>query len=238
MTSCCVFVFNRYKKLLFYDSKAVSDLATIAFIKHPFSNVFVSIAQPNFSETIVPKALFVESQAAQYLLSAENVAEKQSIEYKPVFDYVFVYPTIDQLGFLSQISSQATILPERYYFLKAMSYFKSTFEHAIVLNKRMHSIDVLFYEKDKIILFNSFSVEHENDIAYYVLLIYNQHLLDQKKVPLMLCGDLVSLKPALEILKMYIQKIENVPFSVETDLQNMDIPYIQHFPLISSVLCE
>lgn len=232
------FVFNRFNKLLGFESRGVSDIHSLEFITQPFSKIWVSMAQQNFTETIVPKALFVESEASSYLTMIQEINAKQSIEYQDVSDNVYVCPSIEKKGFLSILSPQARVFPERYYLLKGLPYYQSKYSQAIVLHKRMHYIDVLYYEKDTVNVFNSFSVEHENDIAYYILLIYNQYSLDQKRVPVITSGETTSLIPAIEILKMYIKTIEPISFLVETDLQNMEKPFVLHSPIISSVLCE
>lgn len=97
---------------------------------------------------------------------------------------------------------------------------------------------VIFFERD-IVFCNSFEYKTPEDIAYYILFIYEQLKLNTDSVELLLSGEIQKSSAHHELLYTYIKHIQFVlrPVGFQYSHKLEDIPSHKFYSLFTQYLC-
>ncbi|MDL2227459.1 DUF3822 family protein [Bacteroidales bacterium OttesenSCG-928-K03] len=93
-------------------------------------------------------------------------------------------------NFIDSVSTEAVILG------------KSVFAH-----KRNDILEIVIYKNNKIFAANSFKVQSDKDIVYFILSAFNNYDLDGNFVPISISGDINPKSKDLDLLSKYITNI-------------------------------
>ena len=82
-------------------------------------------------------------------------------------------------------------------------------------------MEILAFEKGKLLIINTFPCQHINDRIYYLLYIWQQQGLSQEKDQLHLAGNIEDKEDLLNELHKFLRNIfvmpkPNIPFDVQT----------------------
>ena len=184
------------------------------FFAHPFflytyRQIYVICATRQY--TLVPASIFVENQKEQLMSFVFSAPDEKTL-----------HEQLDEFESVALFSIQ----PEVYEFL-SRSLIRPTFTHAITptLNQwrkqnltgypkqlyvALHEdmMDVACFDKGALLFINSFHVNDPADMIYFILYVWKQTGLDQKKDELFLYTNPGIYQTLRETLQTYLSRVE------------------------------
>lgn len=234
---------------LYYFPKALQENLSLAVntkkilqeteaLHFPYKKVNVSLVTSRF--TFIPFELFEEEQAELYFYHNHIRKENEIILYhllrkaniivvfsinKTVFQYVKEqFPEAD---FFPHIGP----LIEHFEPKSRLGNSKKAYLHL-----RPHAIDILCFERGKLLFCNSFLCEETEDQVYYLLYVWKQLNFNQEKDELHLAGTFLNKEELVNTLKKYIRQVYIINPQAE---YNLSIPQLDkiHLDLQIISLC-
>lgn len=231
----------------FNFEKRLNHLELLDKLKHVFNSEKVlqdtfnaiSIVHDNDLSTLVPKPLFHEDSMADYLkfnskilisdfLANEELTINESINvYVPYMNINnFIY---DQYGPFTY-KHVSTILIEQILHLE-----KNSPVPKIYVNVSKNHFQIIVVDQSKLILYNTFEFNSQEDFIYYILFALEQLNLNPETVNLVFLGDVSEEDDLFEITYKYIR---NISFGTRNDSYTyLEKPKSEHsnFALIKSL---
>ncbi len=173
----------------------------------------INIGLANHKSVLVPDKLYDESQKVLYLSNQVALAEGDAvfnndistIEAKNV--YAVKYSVNN---FLSKLYPKAKIIHASSALIQAyQDIAKTKSQTQFFANVKKGVFEIMVFDKEKLLLTNSFEYQTSTDFIYFIMLIYNQLKLDPETIPLNLSG--LVLRDS-EIYKMLYRYIRNINF--------------------------
>lgn len=209
--------------------------------KHQYKTV--KVIHSNAKQTLIPEALFQKESLKLYLQFNTQIDEYDEIHYyflKKIAAYSIF--TIDNsvsnillekfpdLNYLHQSAVQIN------YFLSESGKAEST----VFLNLNYDFIDVCFIKKGKLILYNQYAFQTNNDILLYVANLFKQLRLNQEKQIVYVSGRIQEDSEAFLLLSTYFSglKLQKPDSSINYTYQLDNIDTSVYFNLLNSHLCE
>lgn len=204
----------------------------------PYKKVNVSLVTSRF--TFIPFELFEEEQLEGFfyhnhvrkeneillyhLLKKTNIVVAFSIN-KTVYHYIKEH--FPEAEFFPHICPLIEYLEGK----SRLGNSKKTYMHL-----RAHAMDVLCFERGKLLFCNSFPCEGTDDQVYYLLYVWKQLNFDQERDELHLAGTFSNKEKLMHILKKYIRQVFIINPQAE---HHSSIPQIEkiHFDLQIVSLC-
>ncbi len=203
-------IFDSNIQMWLYDSIKITDidaLNKIGDLAHDFKSV--SIALDSETKTQVDKheldssendSLFfnqLQTSPHQGLYNRDNLNNNGIINIYPVDN-----PKLDILlekfpnAKLSHLSSCL------------MNFAAEYIDTAVYGHISEDTIHISYIKDKNIILHNQYSIIDENDILYFISLIYQEFHIDNNSIPLVLSGDIYSGYASYKLLQNYFKHIE------------------------------
>ncbi len=194
---------------------------------------------------LVPSALFRKDSPGTYFRFSAALQPEDKILFRkiPAIDAFVLFPIpedlLNQAGFMLQnvqFFHQASPLIE-----DAISGSRSDTDTAQVFASiNSGSADLLVVKKEKLLLYNSFTVRNTEDLVFFILYLFEQFGLAQEESPVILSG-FIELYPGLtELLQEYLKQvvIRRFPkaFSYSESFGEL-VPH-QLLPLLNLSRCE
>jgi hypothetical protein len=203
---------NKFIALSFYRNHLADLISSLSWLGGQFHSVYGIIGNSRF--TLIPEALYIENEKESYF----NFLHEQETGESVLSD------RISHLGIYTVYSIPATC---REYINKLFP--KVTLCHIssvlisniwmsaknmtgckVFLNLREEQFDLLAFEGNQLKYSNAFRFHTAEDIAYYVIFVFEQLNLNPEEVHLALLGNIDKFSPVFELLFRYIRDIEFV----------------------------
>ncbi len=192
-----------------------NELATAldgeTFFRKPYKSV--SIISTTQLSTIIPKRYFEHERAIQYL----------ALNYDLPKGTVSVINNLPKVGAVNVFGLNREVVnvltqkfPDAKIFHQATPFIYNTLHlpknnaeesEEVSVNFNSEFIDIIVNNNDKLILYNSFEVENDNDKLYFIMLIVKQLQLNTQKIKLLLYGQI---KLSSELYQRLQRTIRNV----------------------------
>lgn len=232
-----IFIFNRFKTLLFYQQQRLEDMEKLLVPRQVYYRTYISCADSHNPLVLVPSPIFLESDQDQYLSFITHEKTPLKITHSTTPQIQCVYSPSKTEVFLKDLFPRAEVFPEPCYLIKNIKYYQSLHSKAVLLHKQHGYIYVMAYDGDQVLFFNGFDTRGIEDISYYTLLAYNQCQYDTMEVPLLVSGYVSNQEADLELLKLYLGKIEFCPISLHLQELLSEEELRPHAVLLNTLLC-
>ena len=190
-------------------------ISTQEILTHKFDQIQIVIFTDKF--TLVPESMFSDKSSASTLQNLfENKTPSEIIENKIDGLNVRLLFSISQpLNFLLQSRfKKAHILhPVK---LLADNLLPNETGNKAILFLTPGSMYLLLFNKNRLLLANSFVVKHPNDVVYFLLTALKQEMLNPKKTELVLCGEKSQTEETEKVFKNHFESIEKPNFDPKT----------------------
>ncbi len=196
------------------DPKALLDALERFIFKEDLGNLnfqSVEVLHHNNLITIVPDAYFDENKLSLYLQNTIKLYASDYITFDPIssIDAQAVYLPfvninnyiLDKFGEFEYHHASARLL-ER---LSLIPKEKDDFRRNIYLNLNLNSIEIIVFEKKKLVFFNNFDIRTKEDVVYYTLFALEQLQIDPRKVVIEYLNH--DYEEHIKILKSYILEL-------------------------------
>jgi hypothetical protein len=207
---------------------------TDAHLQNDFTKVSV-IHQNNLS-TLVPDHFFNEKELTSYLnfnvkTLATDFVSFDAIEVLNAKNIYIPYVNINNYLFQNfgefEYKHHSTVLIEN--LLKNTTNTTKT----MYINVSKTTIDMIVLEKEKLILFNTFSYNSKEDFIYYILFVAAQLNLDVHEFPLYFMGKITLNAPTYKIAYRYIKNVYFLE-NTNTIFNEFNIPSHSNYILLGS----
>ncbi len=201
---------NKFIALGFYRNHLADLISSLSWLSGQFHSVNGIIGNGRF--TLIPEALYIESEKESYFnfLHEQETGEiilsnrLGHIEICTVYsipgtckkDIDKVFPRVT----LCHISS--ILIGNIWMSVKNMT------GHKVFLNMREEQFDLLAFEGNQLKYCNAFHFLTAEDVAYYVIFVFEQLNLNPEEVHMVLLGNVDKFSPVFELLLRYIRDIE------------------------------
>jgi len=91
--------------------------------------------------------------------------------------------------------------------IRAFSTLHPRTDYEVMVNLRNQVAQVVVFDRQNLLFFNTFSFEHPNDLLYYLLMAYDQFRLNPLETPLTLAGNVLEDSDIYRLLYRYIRHI-------------------------------
>lgn len=194
--------------------------------------------------TLVPEALFDISQAEAYL----NLLHKLPINHEIISINIPRHQAIcmfalssDLFKSIKQLFSPTLISHQAVSLLQIAALFNQTdLKQRLLVEIDDHFITVLYYQQGEIKYMNTFMVEVDTDITYFILSVAELLKLSADKCGIYLLGHVSVTSSTIGLLKKYIPEV--IPISrmnsVTYPASFREFQEQQHYLPIHSLLCE
>ena len=229
---------NKFIALGYFRNHLVDVVHSYSWLGEQFHRIKGIIANSRF--TLIPEALFIESEKESYFNflhereSGETILSDR-LEHLGIYtvysipghwrkEIEHVFPKLT----LCHISS--VLIRNIWMNVKNITGFK------VFLNLREGEFDLLVFEGKKFKYCNAFHFQTPEDIAYYVIFVFEQLNLNPEEISMTILGNMDKFSPVFDLLFRYIRNIDflgrNEGFSYSY-LFN-DVPGHQYFSLLNS----
>jgi hypothetical protein len=244
--SCAYSIFDHGNdRFIALESYAVSLPAVIGqnqWMNNPFRSVRIIVE--NNRSTLIPSALFEESEKDTYL----NFSVEPEVEENVLFDRlpgleimnIFgVSSTLrDQIaGFFprAQVCHVSSLLIESIW----MNFKNLITDKRIFILVREEAFNMVIFDRKQLVYSNAFHFRAPEDFIYYVIFVMEQLNLNPEEVPVTLLGDISTKTPHFDLIYKYIR---NVDFALRSESASYsyvfdDIPGHSFYTLLNPVLC-
>ncbi len=171
----------------------------------------VNVIYDTDRNTQIPQLFFDENRKEAVAKLSYNFSNDELIYSDLIkMGYVNLFPIPkDLLDFISinfptaKIQSKASVLID----CLMVDSTHSQQEKMVYLNVDTHSINILVFEKDSLLFYNSFTYKSPKDIVYFLLYVYDQLKLNSSITPLTLLGKIRKGDDLYQLLYAYIKEI-------------------------------
>lgn len=232
---------NKFIALGFYRDHLADLISSLSWLGGQFHSVNGIIGNARF--TLIPEALYIENEKESYfnfLLKKETgeVVLSDHLTHMGIYNVYSIPGTcrreVDKVFSkvtLSHISS--VLIGNIWMSVKNMKGRK------VFLNLREGQFDLLAFEGNQLRYCNAFNFLTAEDIAYYVIFVFEQLNLNPEEVHLALLGNVDKFSPVFELLFRYIRDIEFLKRSDGFNYSYLfnEVPGHCYYTLLNSIPC-
>ncbi len=230
---------NKHKKIVYFSEyNALEPNATDTDIKHPYFYQKYQrkycIIDTQMPFTIIPEILYQKSNEKDMLsMVTGGKMNSETIAKKIYWNNSYLIENKLEDDFIKQDPSY-NLFSENEVLLNSIPFFQKQIPTAVVCHQKHKHIILIAYNNERLLMYNTFEVEHPEDIAYFILLTYKEYTLDMLKIPLLYIG----LYEPNEILQNYIQHIKPVSLEMESTPYLQKDKLAEYFITLAPILCE
>jgi hypothetical protein len=203
----------KFDKISSYSScykKFKEILDNDELLNNNFKSVKIIFASQR--ETLVPLPLFEEKNINKYFYFNQSEEKNEDILFNNL-------KNADAVNIFSIPSKFTKLLKNKYNNINFYHQSSPFIENALIENKNQkfeHKVYVYNYENffdiivitpQKLLLYNSFKCQNENDFIYYIMNVFEQLNLNPAQTPIFLMGNITKLSAYNEVIKKFITKI-------------------------------
>ncbi|RXG32807.1 DUF3822 family protein [Leeuwenhoekiella marinoflava] len=201
--------------------------STTPSLNHTFKEVVVIYANELFA--IVPKVMFNEQNLTDYLKFNTKILKTDFIVYDEIeeLDLINVYVPyaninnffFDHFGTFTYYHSQSILIKN------ILSQTSSTDNAEIFIQVSPQAIDLISYQKKKLLLNNHFKYETPDDFVYYILFCFEQLQLSTETTKLWLNGSITEEDATYKLIYEYVRDIAFYSSESNKILKNSFLQY-------------
>jgi hypothetical protein len=220
---------NRFSYFITDQAKTVLVCNTIELKKQSLNTIFeqnadlqacfstVKIAFQNPYITLIPNLIYKEEDASTYLEKSFRIPKQhylltdnlptfqcQNIYLAPTETYNYLIDKFDNVNYSHIVSS---------LLLKWQQKAVQLQHNSVFINITVSSFQIAVFNREKLLLWNTFEFETTKDFLYFVLLVFKQVNLNVETATVYLSGE--TLKDS-EIHNLLYSYIRNIKFSKRT----------------------
>ena len=193
------------------DYFAKSDILNL-----PFKRTFILI--PSQISTLVPTAVFEPEKKEELLKFSCSIPENSAIYYNKI-------RSIDAFNIFSISADVEAIMqrqfPDPLFFHQNTPFIDSILSATmpeestttlLCINFNTTFFDIVVFDKDRLMLCNSFPIRNENDFIYFTLFVFEQLKLSEPNTLVQISGIHHDKQKYIKQLANYLGKIRQVDF--------------------------
>lgn len=231
-----------HQKVLDYSTtpaELLMEIESIMFQNDLLNSKFqeVSLVYSTPIYTLVPKSLFDETKASEYLKFNSKILANDYMAHDVLEnqDIVVVYvPFMNINNFFFEKYGSFNYYHSTTVFLKAVLEHEKYSLPKMYLNFQKNSFDCIILKNGQLKLCNTYNYKTPEDFIYYTLFCMEQLKLNPETLPVLLCGDIGQDDENYKIAYTFIRNIEFIKSDTTAKLTDNDKPH-QHFILKNTV---
>ncbi|MBL7775386.1 MAG: DUF3822 family protein, partial [Saprospiraceae bacterium] len=173
----------------------------------PFRTKAAVLFHPNV--TLVPRRMFQADAMERYFKLLLQPGDYQfDFEEMPEFGACMLFATPEEQYRLFQQFFPETQL--RHLATSLLHYFRKMAgleKHIIFVHLRHHTAQIAVFERQNLLLYNSYSFDTATDLLYFVLLVFDQFRFSPQEVPLAVSGNILRDSELFRMLYRFIREI-------------------------------
>lgn len=244
--SCAYSVFdhekNRYVAIESYGISLADVFGQSHWLYNPLKSVRIIIE--NNRSTLIPSALFEESEKETYLNFSLEPGEEEKVffdrlsQIEVVNIYGFNKDLYDEMaGFFpgAKVCHLSSALIESIW----MNFKNLITDKRIFIYVREEAFNLMIFEKKQLVYSNAFHFNAPEDFVYFVIFVMEQLNLNPEEVPVTLLGNIDTDSPQFELIFKYVRNIDFASRSETSDYSYVfnDVPGHSFYPLLNPGLC-
>lgn len=209
----------------------LSDTNHILY-QYNFSNIKVSGITKSFA--FIPNELHSETEDLAAFAGIDISREK--VFCSELDEYIKNIYSLDAkfVGFFEDNFDDARLYPQMLSFYKGCEPNDGYFA-----NIKEGNVELLLIKEGRLLFYNIFEYQNDEELQYFVLLVAQQHELDNNSAALKISGEVAEYSLSFERLKTIFPKIEfNMPTGIEISEDFANINLHRYFSLLNLRLCE
>jgi hypothetical protein len=244
--SCAYSVFdhgnNSFIALELYEAPLHEVIDRNQWLLNPSRSVNVIIE--NNKSTLIPSALFEESEKNTYLhFSTEPEAEEKvlsdnlnRLEIVNIFGVNnILYDQVFRFFPGAKVCHVSSLLIESIW----MNFKNLITDKRIFIYVREDAFNMLIFEKKQLVYSNAFFFRAPEDFVYFVIFVMEQLNLNPEEVPVTFLGNIDTKSPQFDLIFKYIRNIDFALRSESTQYSYVfdDVPGHSFYTLLNPVPC-
>ena len=226
------FISTPEKQVVIQNSQIIENEALINIIKkdlslnNNFNQVTIGFISPY--STLVPNLIYQEDKAITYLESSFRLPHQhyhltdnlpsmqcQNVYTAPIEVYNLFQNKFTNLHYFHATSPLLLAWQKEAVQLQDASVY---------INVLSNSFQIAAFNREKLLLSNTYEFKSAKDFIYYTLLVFDQLGLNVEKIPLYLSGEVMK---ASEIYNLLYRYIRNINFLKRTNTYHFDEAFAQ-----------
>jgi hypothetical protein len=230
---------NRFVALGYFRNPAADVVKAFPWLAGPFRKTSGIIANTRF--TLIPEALFAENEKDHYFnflheREPGDAVASDRLEHLGLFSVYGISGTmnkeLDQAFPGATLNHVSTVLIRNIWM-----HVKNRPGSRVFLNLREGQFDLLAFEGNQLKYCNAFHFLTAEDIAYYIIFVFEQLNLNPEEINLSLLGNIDKFSPVFELLFRYIRNIDFLGRKEDSGYSYFfnDVPAHLYYTLLTAV---
>ena len=181
----------------------------------------VKIIHYNNLSTVVPEVVFDKNNALSYLKFNSQILQNDYVAHDQIFnnECVNIYiPYVNVNNFIFKkfdsfiYNHYSSIILE-----EVKSNEKNSINPSLYLNICLNHLEIIYFEDNKLIFYNTFDYSTKEDVIYYLLFTIEQLKLNPEKTPLIISGSISVDDEYYEIIYKYVRNVSLYDSNIKSD---------------------
>jgi hypothetical protein len=181
----------------------------------------VKIIHYNNLSTVVPEVVFDKNNALSYLKFNSQILQNDYVAYDQIFNNECVNVYIPYVNINNFIFKKFDTFIYNHYSSIILEEVKSNEKNSInpslYLNMGLNHIEVIYFQDNKLIFYNTFDYSTKEDVIYYLLFTIDQLKLNPEKTPLIISGSISVDDEYYEIIYKYVRNVSLYDSNIKSD---------------------
>ena len=181
----------------------------------------VKIIHYNNLSTVVPEVVFDKNNALSYLKFNSQILQNDYVAYDQIFNNECVNVYIPYVNINNFIFKKFDSFIYNHYSSIILEEVKSNEKNSInpslYLNMGLNHIEVIYFQNNKLIFYNTFDYSTKEDVIYYLLFTIDQLKLNPEKTPLIISGSISIDDEYYEIIYKYVRNVSLYNSNIKSD---------------------
>ena len=181
----------------------------------------VKIIHYNNLSTVVPEVVFDKNNALSYLKFNSQILQNDYVAYDQIFNNECVNVYIPYVNINNFIFKKFDSFIYNHYSSIILEEVKSNEKNSInpslYLNMGLNHIEVIYFQNNKLIFYNTFDYSTKEDVIYYLLFTIDQLKLNPEKTPLVISGSISVDDEYYEIIYKYVRNVSLYNSNIKSD---------------------
>ena len=181
----------------------------------------VKIIHYNNLSTVVPEVVFDKNNALSYLKFNSQILQNDYVAYDQIFNNECVNVYIPYVNINNFIFKKFDTFIYNHYSSIILEEVKSNEKNSInpslYLNMGLNHIEVIYFQDNKLIFYNTFDYSTKEDVIYYLLFTIDQLKLNPEKTPLIISGYISIDDEYYEIIYKYVRNVSLYNSTIKSD---------------------
>ena len=232
---------NKFIALGFFRNHLAEVYSSLPWLSGNFHSVNGVIGNCKF--TLIPEALFMENEKESYFNFLHERESGETVYSDPI-EHLGIYSVYSIPGFYRK--EMEKVFPKAKYchissvlISNLWMNIKNTTGRKVFLNLREEQFDLLVFVGNELKYCNAFHFLTAEDIAYYVIFVFEQLDLNPEEIRLVLLGNVDKFSPVYDLLFRYIRNIEFINRNESANYSYVfgDVPAHSYYTLLNLTPC-